>query len=338
MRQTTKFEKIQNAQAGRDAALRLTRTKPTPNEALVMRKIWRAAQHGRTADAVALLKTRGASELGEHQQDAALHQALHVAAANDHVETVKALVAQRACLERASSPRGEAASVTPLMRAAMWGSAAAARELVLAGARRSEWDPHAERLRVCDQGKHCVLRRVMQRTPLHWAVRCGHAGMVRMLAVAVNDMRPHPLDYAVQARRACPSSDVSVLRALVQARAYPRLSWSSFALGIAAANGDARAVSALLHMKANAAFRHTTVSVEANNELCCMLLDAKATFHPQRRYEVRMDAPAMRGHPVLYLAAEAARNKRNGADKVLVLLQQAGACWQDEALQPPRFF
>ena len=87
MRRTPKFDKFANEQAGREAALRLTRTKPTPNEALVMRKIWRAAQRGNTAVAVELLKTRGASELGEHQQDAALHQALHVAAANDHADT-----------------------------------------------------------------------------------------------------------------------------------------------------------------------------------------------------------------------------------------------------------
>ena len=331
MRRTPKFDKFANEQAGREAALRLTRTKPTPNEALVMRKIWRAAQRGNTAFTVELLKTRGASELGEHQRDAALHQALHVAAANDHADTVKALVAQRACVERASSHRGEAASVTPLMRAAIWASAAAARELVRASARRSKWDPYPETHRDHVRGGHILFRRTMPLTPLHWAVRCGHAGMVALLAIGVCDMRPNPLDFAVQVRDAS-SDDVSVLRALVQARAHPGLSWVGFSLGIAAARGDAHAVAALLKMKADAAFRHKRVSVEANAELSSLLLAAKATLSSHSRYEVLVDVSAMRGHPVLYLATEAARKGVNRADRVLTLLQQAGASWQDERM------
>ena len=331
MRRTPKFDKFANEQAGREAALRLTRTKPTPNEALVMRKIWRAAQRGNTAVAVELLKTRGASELGEHQQDAALHQALHVAAANDHADTVKALVAQRACVERASSQRGEAASVTPLMRAAIWGSAAAGRELVRASARRSTWDPYPETHRDRARGKHILFRRAMPLTPLHWAVRCGHAGMVPMLAIGALSMRPNPLDFAVQVRDAS-SDDVSVLRALVKAGAHPGLSWVGFSLGIAAARGDAHAVAALLKMKADAAFSHKRVSIESNAELSSLLLAAKAAVDADSRYDVLLDVPAMRGHPVLYLAYEAAWKGLNRADRVLTLLQQAGASWQDERM------
>ena len=211
---------------------------------------WRAAQRGavhrgESTQGASPQGTQGAQE-GASEQAAVIpgrDAALLVAAANDHTETVEALLAAKACLR----PRKQ--HWTALTCAARWGSTAVVRILLRAKASADERDARGTTplALAADQGHRDVARVLLEAESEQagrasaaakasavfvQAVQRGHAGVVRALVDAkvrvdkkrecvwtsgsnrVRTVQP-PCVFAVSLRH------WDVVRVLVRSKAYP---------------------------------------------------------------------------------------------------------------------